>query len=189
MQPPQAPAAQVPLRIRILDSPRLLQADYVYPPFVTRHRLIWSGDDFDWRIRMPAATYAYAGIVFRKPINLEGFHHKMKFTFLIRPARAASFLSFALIDRPAALLPAMSDVELSGRTRSLGDETALVSIPLIEFPKGVPVGSSSLTSDAPASTAERPLDWSSIREIRVISAGGRIPATEISIRELRFQRL
>ncbi len=116
----------------------------------------------------------------------------MRLMFKIRPARSAAFLAVALIDRPESGAPVLSDVPLVNRAPPLGDGWTTVSIPLADFPVGLPAApldGRTLDASAQAPSTPRPLDWSRIQEFRIISPGGRIPADEISIRELRFQRL
>jgi hypothetical protein len=190
LAPPPNP--DVPHRIDILESPRQLRTDAVYPPMAARHRIMWDGDGLDWRMRFPPRRYAYASFTLRRPIDLAAHYPRMRLVFNIRPARSVNFLSVGLVDRPPTGVPALSDVELLNRAPPLGDGWTRVSIPLGDFPHGAPVkssGSAAAPTASPTGSAPRPLDWSRIQEIRIISPGGEIPAEEIAIRDIRFQRL
>lgn len=187
-----APNLSVPRRIAILDTPRQLMTESVYPPFLTRQKLVWDGDGMEWRMRFPTRQYAYATFVLKQPINLQAYHNDMKLVFRFRPARLAAFLSVALLDRPVDATPALSDVWLLDHAPPAGDGWTTVSIPLSAFPHGT------LTSDQPLEEGAEPaaqpalnreLDWARIQEVRFVSQGGRIPAEEIVVRDVRLQRL
>lgn len=183
------PNPAVPRRIDILDSPVRLHSEVSYPPYLTRHRLIWDSDGLDWRLRFPSLRYAYASILLRRPIDLQAHYRNMRLMFKIRPARATAFLSVALLDRPETGPPAIADVWMIDRAPSSGDGWTTVSIPLVDFPLGA-LTDPNVDADFTFPAYEyRALDWGRIQEIRIISPGGRVPAKEISIRDLRFQRL
>ncbi|HMP75704.1 MAG TPA: hypothetical protein PKE12_05335 [Kiritimatiellia bacterium] len=190
LTPPPNPST--PRRINVLDSPRLLHIDEVYPPFLTRQKLRWDGDGLDWRLRFPSRRYAYAGFTLRRPIDVASHRADMRIVFKIRPARIASFLSIGLMDQPDGAPSALSDVWLLHHAPPAGDGWTTVSIPLSLFPAGA-ITREHAGDGAPAAPQEqglhRELDWSRIQALRIISPGGRIPADEITIREIRFQRL
>lgn len=187
LEPPPNPA--VPNRINLLDSPRQLYHEVSYPPFLTRQRFIWDGDGLDWRLRFPSRRYAYASASLRRPIDLQAHYRNMRLVFKIRPARATAFLSVALLDRPETGPPALADVWMIDRAPPLGDGWTTVSIPLADFPLGAPADPKVDVASTLPAHEHRALHWGRIQEIRIISPGGRIPADEISIRDLRFQRL
>lgn len=187
LEPPPNPS--VPSRINLLSSPRALRSEFSYPPMMTRQRLIWDEDGLEWRLRFPARQYAYAAVILRRPTDLKLYYSRMRLMFKIRPARMTAFLSVALADRPTSGFPALSDVPLIDRAPPLGDGWTTVSIPLNDFPAATIFDSAPGVVMAATADVQRALDWASIQEIRIISSGGRIPAHEIFIRDVRFQRL
>ncbi len=187
LTPPPNPRA--PRRIAILANPRLLKSEILHPAGITHQRILWDGTGMEWRARFPARRYAYAGFALKEPVDVAGFRADLRLVFRLRPARLAPFLSIALLDRPTNAVPTLSDVWLMDHTLSDGDGWTTVSIPLADFPVGTLAGDESLEQLVTPRALQRELDWSAIREFRLISAGGRIPSAEIAIRELRIQRL
>ena len=190
LTPPPNPNS--PRRINILDTPRLLHIDEVYPPFLTRQKLRWDGEGLDWRLRFPSRRYAYAGFTLRRPIDVRSHRTQLRLAFKLRPARLASFLSVALLDRPLEGPAALADVWLLDYAPPAGDGWTTVSIPLTAFPTAT-LAESTQTNEpgirAEPDSLHRELDWSRIQGVRIISPGGRIPADEITIRDIRIQRL
>jgi hypothetical protein len=143
-------------------------------------------------MRFPPRQYAYASIILRKPIDLGAHYQHMRLIFDLRPARSVNFLSVGIVDRPRAGAPALSDVALLNRAPLLGDGWTRVIVPLIDFPLGATLEWNSAPQEptaSPTNVGQRPLDWSRIQEIRIISPGGEIPAQEIAVRDIRFERL
>ena len=179
-----------PRKIILLESPRHLQTESVYPPMMTRQKLVWGGDGMEWHMRFPSRRYAYATFVLKRPIDLASYRNEMRLVFRIRPARLAGFLSIALLDRPTSGAPALSDVWLLDVAPPSGDGWTTVSIPLSAFPAGTLADAMAAESDmAVPAGIHRDLDWSRIQEIRFVSQGGRIPSEDILVRDLRIQRL
>ena len=183
------PNPRVPRRIAILTNPRHLKSEAIHPAGITRQRILWDGDGMEWRMRFPARRYAYAGFAIKEPVDLAEFRADLRLVFRLRPARLAPFLSVALLDRPENTTPALSDIWLMDFAATTGDGWTTVSIPLAEFPAGVLAGEEPAADLAVGGALHRELNWATIQEFRLISTGGRIPADEIVIRDLRIQRL
>lgn len=184
------PADGTPGRIDLLATPRSLLLDACYPPLAARHKLIWDEDGLEWRIRFPPRQYAYAAVALRRPVSLDGHYARMRLVFRVKPARLATNLAVGLVDRPVEGAPVVADVLLSSYVANGGDGWTTISIPLRDFPAGAParaLGADLFAQNDPA--VFRPLDWSLIQEIRIISPQGQHPPAELSIRDIRLQRL
>ncbi|MCS6772321.1 MAG: hypothetical protein NZ740_09905 [Kiritimatiellae bacterium] len=186
--PGDGESKRFPLRIEIIELPRHVQSDSTYPRERTRQRLIWDYYGFEWRLRLPQNIYSYGSILLREPIDLNGIYKKYQLVFLLKPAWVAPLLSVGLADRPAKRSPALADVPLNGRTHTRGEDWTIVMVPLTEFRNAVSIKPDSTPAAEEGADLGRPLDWSCIQEIRLISMGGRTPASEIAVRDLRFQR-
>lgn len=171
----------------------MLKTESVYPPFMTRQRLIWDDQGLEWRMRFPTRQYAYATVLLKAPLDLREIRDSMQLVFRLRPARMAPFLSIAALDRPEAAPPAISDVWLLERAPPGDDGWITIRIPLKAFPLAAVMEGDAPDANpatAPSRTPMyRELDWTRIQEFRFVSPGGRIPAEEIVVRDLRLQRL
>lgn len=183
------PNPRIPRRIAILDNPRSLKTESVHPPGLTRQRILWDGEGLEWRMRFPARRYAYTRVALKEPLNVANYRNQLRLVFRLRPARLAPFLSIGLVDSPETGAPALSDVWLMDYASPVGNEWTTVSIPLSQFPTGTLAGEATAPPSVPEEALHRELDWTRVREFRFISTGGRIPAEEIVVRDLRIQRL
>lgn len=185
-EPPRVTTlAPFPKRIPLLNNPRELRHDYVYPPAFMRQKLVWTDVEMEWRMRFPSRRYAYAGVVLRDTVDVAGARERARLSFRIRPAQLASYLAIALVDSQTNSTPVMTDLWLMDAGTYAGDDWVTIDIAMTAFPSdGVPV-----SVDGAADTVERrPFDWSSIRELRFVSGGGRLPPDEITVKNLRIIR-
>ncbi len=185
------PNFRTPARIAILNSPRQLQTDVVYPPLISQQALVWTEAGLNWKIRFPPRRYAYAGIVLRKPINLAEHKDRMNLVLRIQPATMARHLVIALVDKPESAPPAYSDVALADFVSGGAADQQLIKIPLSAFTAGEVLDLDPADHELGAEThvhESRALDWTRIGEIRIVSPGGNIPAKQISIQDLLLQR-
>ncbi|MCO5060460.1 MAG: hypothetical protein M9963_00410 [Kiritimatiellae bacterium] len=185
------PDLRVPFRIEVLDSPRKLQSERSYPQSITQQALVWNEKGLNWQMSFPPRRYAYTGVVLRKALNLAPHKDRMNLVFRLQPASIARFLSVALLDQPETGQPALADVPLASFAPKNDDGWQTVKVPLSAFPPGEVLDADPDVHElgaVPHPDADRPLDWTQIREIRFISPGANIPARQIAVRDLRVQR-
>ena len=173
-----------------MGSPLDVRSDYVYPPYYTRQKLAWEDKEACWFMTFPARRYAYAGIEFKRIVDLQERRDFTRLTFRLRPARLAPFLSVALVDRPSnQTIRAMTDFWIKDAGDFSGEGWAEVEIALTHFPEdALPLADESTGSVQPPSNLSRSFDWSSVSGIRFVSGGGRIPSEQIMVKNLYFQR-
>ena len=183
-----APRSTSP-RIPLMSTPADIRNDYVYPMTFMRHKLVWTGGETLWHMTFPSRRYAYGGIELRHRINLAEERETTRLVFRMRPARLAPFLSVALVDQPTNRNDrAMTDFWMQDLGPLEGDDWVNVEIDLTKFPsEALPVADGLQLEPDTDSTKRRPFDWTSVREVRFVSGGGRIPNQEIIIKNLRIQ--
>jgi hypothetical protein len=189
-QPTTSGTYKLPTRYRVLATPKDLRDDYVYPPSQTRHVLRWEEDDLDWSISFPGSGYAYAGLVLRRPLDMQSTWNQTELALNIQPASMAPFLSVALIDGSTNRSRVMLECPLSpepadGRQGvaakpAPGQKPQVIRLPLSLF------GTSGIGLDD-GGRAPLEFDWSCVREIRIIAYGDR-PGRSVSIQYLRFEK-
>lgn len=186
--PPTMPGerAQAARKVPLIESPRHMREDTVYPPGKTRQAFHWQDHKAEWRFRLPAQGFAYAGFRFLTPHNLGYALDAYALTFTIRPAGRARHLWLGLVDGDDARPNVYVEVPLD---RYLGDARSRaevkVRIPLRDFPlTGHPV----LGEDGYEHSDPAPFDWRDVREIRFTHPSGRMPAGDVVVTDLMFRR-
>lgn len=177
--------------IPLMNSPKDVRQDYVYPMTFMRQKLVWAQAESLWHMTFPSRRYAYAGIELRKPVDLAAERDFTRLSFRMRPARLAPFLSVALLDGSAqpSRPQAMTDFWLQEHGNFSGDGWVTVEIALTNFPsQATTLVEDSINPMNLEDPPRRPFNWSSIQEVRFVSGGGRIPSQEIVVKNLRFLR-
>lgn len=176
--------------IPLMNTPKDIRSDYVYPMTFMRQKLVWSEAESLWHMTFPSRRYAYGGIELRRPVDLAKTREYTRLAFRMRPARLAPFLSVALLDNPADQASrAMTDFWLHEYGSFEGDGWVAVEIALTNFPNlALTLVEGALNPLDMADPPRRPFDWSHIKEVRFVSGGGRIPSQEIVVKNLRFLR-
>ncbi len=177
--------------IPLMNSPKDVRQDYVYPMTFMRQKLVWSQAESLWHMTFPTRRYAYAGIELRKPVDLAAERDYTRLSFRMRPARLAPFLSVALLDGSAqpSSPQAMTDFWLQEHGTFSGDGWVTVEIALTNFPnQATTLIEDSVNPMNLEDPPRRPFNWASIQEVRFVSGGGRIPSQEIVVKNLRFLR-
>lgn len=173
------PAMVLKSKTFLLREPKLLEDDYVYPAGLARQRMVWSVRGEEWRVRLAAAQYSFAGIVFRRPFDFSGNRPGFALMFSVRPADMIPYLSVGLADGSRV----MTDKPLSAceTGRSFSWTHVIVRLDALGD-EGAVIGGAGAESRPPL----RPVNWADIREIRVTGLGDGRPDREIEIRDLRF---
>jgi len=175
-----------PPRIMLIETPKAMLEDYSYPANATKQVYYWKDTDAEWRFKMPTRGYAHAGFKFLHSYNLLPQRDRYEVIFQIEPVMMTRYLWIGLVDGDDQPPRRMVDVPLADYvpdTRKSGKIE--VRIPLRNFPNfGIPV--------SPEESAERedegPFDWQDVRELRFTHNGGRLPAREVIITNLRITR-
>lgn len=149
--------------ILLPDTPAFLSNTYAHPPRSIRQAFSWGPQGNEWRLTILDPRAEYAGFTLRRPCDVSDRLEHVSLYMEISPVHLVSSLAVALIDgrrmepRFMSVLP-LEPYRVPVRLRA---PRAALAIPLSEFEQNpvhpengsVPVGR---------------LDWSDIREIRII---------------------
>lgn len=175
-----------PAKIMLFENPKHMHETYSYPMSETQQAFYWKGQSAEWRLKLPTRGYSHAGFRFARAHNLEPQRNEYTLVFEISPPVMTRYLWIGLVDGDDLHPQLMTDVALSNYVFSArGSGSREVKIPLKDFPDvGAPI-----YTDKPVENSERmEFDWQDVRGIRFIHNGGRLPAREIIIHNLRFVR-
>ena len=177
-------------RIPLMNTPLDVRSDYVYPPYFMRQKLSWSDNQNAWHMTFPTRRYAYAGIELKRLVDVADRRELTRLFFRLRPAKLAPFLSVALVDRPTnQTVRAMTDYWLQEAGAFEGEGWVDIEIVLTNFPnEALPVVDENNRDPALLAAPRRAFDWRTVREVRFVSGGGRIPNQEVVVKDLCFQR-
>lgn len=179
---PRAPAAE---RIPLIEHPRYVREDQIYPLSVTQ-TLRWKGREAFWDFTLPPEGFSYAGFRFLKPHNLAEHRNKHVVRFRIIPASMAEFLWVALVDGDDVVPNLVVDLPMARYVKGRGSGAGRVSITLADFPhQGVTLQRTGLAAEV---ALEAPFDWNDVRGLRIINPGGKIPAQRVRITDLVIER-
>ena len=181
---PEAKSKPAPPDIDVFANPHELREDYAYPPDGTRQIIRWASNTGSWIIYFSNRRYSYAGIVLHKPYNFTGVKDASYFTFRVKPAYMANYLSVGLVDGDITPGHVLADVPLVRGPAITEKDGQTFRIPLADFGD---YGFAVTTPDAAAGATRAPFDWSDVREIR-FSTFGKLPREGIAITEVHFRR-
>lgn len=175
-----------PAKVMLIESPRVMREDVMYPPGSVKQALFWQDHYAEWRFNLPVKGYAYAGFRFMYPCNLSRHLDHYKLIFTISPASKTRYLWVGLVDgddQGGNILIELPLKDFSHSTRG-GGRTEVV-IPISRFPRsGIPAQLDTGMEDSTPGV----FDWQDVREIRMINPGGRIPPGDTVITHPRFVR-
>lgn len=185
---PDVPAGErkpAPRKIRFIDTPKAIREDVLYPRGKVKQSFFWQDQYAEWRFNLPVSGFAYAGFRFR-PLNLSPGLETYTLSFDLTPAHRVRHLWLALVDGDDDEQNLMIELPLEKyASNTSGAGTAHLTIPLRDFPlMGIPVHRESSTNQ-PASAL---FDWRDVREVRMIHHGGRMPAGDCVITEIKLER-
>ena len=168
----------------LLHEPRFLESDYVYPPSISRQRLIWSDRGEEWVLRLAGDHYAFGGIVFRRPYDFSENRSQFALMFSICPADMVPYLAIGLADGERRGACVMTDLPLAECAVRRSGAWAHVTVRLDDFSDEGTVVGGALTADVSGPPS---VDWADIREIRLSGLANQRPDREVTIRNLRFE--
>jgi hypothetical protein len=180
------PRPPAPDLIMLIETPRNIGEDALYPPGEVKQVFHWYGkNDAEWRFKLPAGQYTFAGFHFFKTFNVAHAVSEYNLTFSVRPASVAKSLWIGLLNRDQQPPVVLVDLPLSRYISSSSREQAQVTIPLHEFP-----ASGTAMSQEPGADITRayPFDWSDLAELRIISPGGQLASREVVVTDLAIYR-
>jgi hypothetical protein len=171
-----------PQRIPLLNTPRRMREDYVYPEPYTRQDFKWSGSYAEWHIRFTPQRYGYAGVAFIRPYDLTDFREDGVLQFRLKPARMARYLSFGLVDGKSRDPRVLTDLAIDEEGGTESSDWVVIRIALGAFPrKGI-----AIEDRDPSETFT--FDWTDVEEIRFITEGRNMPNQEITISQMLITR-
>lgn len=169
-------------RIALLNTPRRMKEDYVYPQPYTRQDFSWTGSFAEWRIRFTPQRYGYAGVVFTKAYDLSAFAQNGTLQFRMKPANMARYLSVGFVDGSSREPRVLADLALDEDGGTDSADWAVIRIALSAFPrKGL-----AIEDRDPSETFA--FDWSDVEEIRFITEGRNMPNQEVTIAQILVTR-
>jgi hypothetical protein len=171
--------------IGLIENPKNIREDSRYPES-TKQQFFWKSDESEWRFKLPANGYSHAGFRFRIPFNLSHAIDEYELIFTLKPAGMVQHLWVGLIDGNDKAPNLLTDISMSGyTTKGKAKDTVDVRIPLRNFPTtGTPVD----INESAENSGDTLFDWQDVLGIRFIHNGGRIPAREVLITNLRIKR-
>ncbi len=174
-------------KIMLIETPRRMREDIRYPA-TTRMGFFWSETTAEWRFKFPATGYAHSGFRFLVPHNLAYARDQYELRFRIAPAAMTKYLWIGLVDGLDEPERVLVDLPLQRYAPEASGRGFLeVRIPLRDFAaRGVIIADPNAPLDA--EPGESAFNWMDVLEVRFINNGGRIPARETIVTDLRFER-
>ncbi|MBN1270602.1 MAG: hypothetical protein JXB04_13510 [Kiritimatiellae bacterium] len=175
------PVAGLQPSIRLIDEPKEIRNDYVYPSGQASQTFAWGDSGGEWRVRPADQQYSYAGFHFRRALDFSGQRETTVLSFRLRPIGSEEHLAIAVADGTRNPPRILVDTPLADHKVWERRGWGLYAIRLDRFADG------GIVLDTPdGAMASGPVDWSDIQEVRLITRTRRTWEQNIIIRDMQF---